>query len=151
MALKKRTRNILLVILILGIIGGIYGYTEYNRKNADLSGAKADIVVTATQLYSEYTQNETSANAKYFNKVTNVRGVLKSVDKDHTGTVTLTLNSGDPQSNISCQLDARHVSDAENLHAGDTVTVTGTCSGKGESVMGIPSDVLLTRCAIAAK
>lgn len=151
MRIKKSTRNILIVILIALIIGGIYGYSEYTRKPADLADAKADIAVTAVQLFTEYTQNEAEANAKYFNKVTNVRGVLKSVDRDHPGSVTITLNSGDPQSNISCELDARHIGEADKLHTGDTVTVTGTCSGKGESVMGIPADILFTRCAITAK
>jgi hypothetical protein len=151
MKISKRTRNILIGIVVIGLIGGIYAYTEYTRGNADLAGAKADIIVSATQLFDEYTKNETVANAKYFNKVTNVRGLLKSIDKDPSGTATLTLNSGDPQSNISCQLDARHSGDADKVHAGDTVTVTGTCSGKGESVMGIPSDIVLTRCALVKK
>lgn len=151
MALKKRTRNILLSLLALGIIAGIYGYSEYTRTNADLSGAKADIVVSATQLFTEYTQNESAANAKYFNKVTNIRGVLKSIDKDHSGTVTLTLNSGDSLSNISCQLDARHIGDSDHIHTGDTITITGTCSGKGESIMGIPADILFTRCTLEKK
>src|SRR6185369_9250118 len=96
MALKKRTRNILLGILILGIIGGIYGYTEYNRKPADLSDAKPDNIVTASQLLGDYSKDEKAANQKYLNKVTSVRGVLKSVDKDHTGTVSLALETGDP-------------------------------------------------------
>ena len=151
MKIKKRTRNILIAIAVIVLVGGIYAYTEYTRGNADLAGAKADIVVSATQLFSEYSQNEATANAKYFNKVTNVRGVLKSIDKDHTGTVTLTLNSGNSLSNISCQLDPRHISDADLVHVGDSVTVTGTCSGKGESVMGIPSDIVLNQCALVKK
>ena len=144
MALKKRTRNILLVILLLGIIGGIYGYREYTRTNADLSGAKADIVVSATQLYTEYSQNEAAANAKYFNKIINVRGVFKSVDKDHTGAVSLALDAGDPMNGVSCELDPRHVSDADQIHAGDTITVNGTCAG-------VLTDVVLNRCAIEKK
>ena len=144
MALKKRTRNILIGVLAVVIIGVAYGYSEYNRKNADLSGASADIVVSAAQLFGEYTQNEKAANAKYFNKIINVRGVLKSIDKDHTGTVSLCLDAGDPIGGISCELDSRHLRDAEEVHTGDSLTLTGTCSG-------LLTDVVLNRCAVEKK
>jgi hypothetical protein len=144
MALKKRTRYILLGILALGIIGGIYGYSEYNRKPADLSGAKPDIVVSATQLLSEYSKDEKAANQKYLNKITSVRGVLKQVDKDHTGTISLALETGDPIAGVSCELDSRHTADTESIHIGDTITVTGKCAG-------MLTDVVLNHCALAKK
>ncbi len=141
MTLKKRTKYILFGILFFIIIGAIYGYLQYTRKNADLSGAKADIVVSATQLFSEYSQNEKAANAKYFDKIINVRGLLKTIDKDHTGTISLGLDAGDPMGGVSCELDARHSSDAGQIHTGDSVTVTGTCAG-------LLTDVVLNRCAL---
>ncbi len=144
MALKKRTRYILLGILAVGIVGGIYAYTEYNRKPADLSGAKPDIVVTATQLLSEYSKDEKSANAKYLNKVTSVRGQLKSIDKDHTGAISLALETGDPIAGVSCELDPRHTSDADRVHVGDSITITGTCAG-------MLTDVVLNRCSVEKK
>ena len=142
--MHKRTRNILIGVLTVVIIGAVFGYFQYTRKNADLSGAKADIVVSATQLFREFSQNETAANAKYFNKIINISGKLKSIDKDHSGTVSLSLDAGDPINGVSCELDPRHVSDAQQVHAGDSVTVTGTCAG-------LLTDVVLSRCAIVKK
>ena len=144
MALKKQTRYILLGMLAIVIVAGIYAYTEYVRKPADLAGAKVDIVVSATQLFNEYSKDEKAANAKYFNKVINVRGVLKSIDKDHSGGVSLSLDSGDPISGVSCELDARHVSDGEHVPPGDSLTVTGTCAG-------LLTDVILNRCSVERK
>ena len=144
MALKKRTRNILLGIFALGIIVGIYAFTEYNRKPADLSGATADITITATQLLKEFSQNETAANAKYLNKITRVRGVLKSIDKDHSGAISLSLDAGDPIAGVSCELDARHHADAAIVHPGDSVTVTGICTG-------MLTDVVLVRSSVESK
>ncbi|MEP7233712.1 MAG: hypothetical protein ABI778_00320 [Ignavibacteriota bacterium] len=151
MALKKSTRWGLLIALLLGIGAGMYAYSEYNRTNANLADVKADIIVSAKDLYKEYSQNEKGANAKYFDKVTNVEGTVKSVEKDQSGTLTLMLDSGDPSCNISCQVDKRNASDASGLKVGDTVVVTGTCSGKGEVIMDIPSDILFTRCAVKKK
>ena len=144
MAIKKRTRNILLGVLVVIIIGGVYGYTEYMRKPADLAGAKADIAVSSSQLFAEYAKDEKAANAKYFNKVISVRGVLKSVDKDHSGGVSLSLDAGDPMSGVACELDARHVADADRVHTGDTVKITGTCAG-------LLTDVVLNRCSVDQK
>ncbi len=144
MALKKQTKYILLGILVVIIIGAIYGYTEYMRKPADLAGVKADIVVSASQLFSEYSQNEKVANAKYFNKVINVRGILKSIDKDHSGGISLALDGGDPISGVACELDSRHIADAEHVRPGDSLTITGTCAG-------LLTDVILNRCSVVQK
>lgn len=144
MKLKKRTRNILIAIVVVGLIGAIYGYTEYNRKPADLSGAKADISVSAAQLFGEYSKDEKAANQKYLNKITTVSGVLKSIDKDHTGSISLSLDAGDPLAGVSCELDARHIADAEQVHVGDTVIVTGICTG-------MLTDVVLVRCSAQKK
>ena len=96
MKINRKIRNILIGIVIVGLIGGIYAFTEYNRKPADLSGAKADISVSAPQLLAEYAKDENAANKKYLNKVTTVSGILKSIDKDHTGSISLALETGDP-------------------------------------------------------
>jgi len=144
MKIKKRTRNIFIGILVIGLIGAIYAYSEYTRGNPDLAGAKADISISASQLLGEYSKDEKSANAKYLNKITSVRGILKSIDKDHTGSISLSLDTGDPIAGVSCELDARHLTDADKVHAGDSVTVTGICTG-------MLTDVVLVRCSAEKK
>jgi hypothetical protein len=144
MKIKKRTRNILIGVLLVVIIGAVYGYSEYTRKNADLAGAKADVVISAPQLLDEFSKDEKTADQKYLNKVTSVRGVLKSIDKDHTGSISLALDAGDPIAGVSCELDARHLADAESVHSGDSITVTGICTG-------MLTDVVLVRCSAEKK
>ena len=140
MKLKKSTRNILIAIGVIGMIVAIYAYTEYMRKPADLSGAKADISISATQLLGDYSKDEKAANQKYLNKILSVQGILKSIDKDHTGSISLAIDAGDPLAGVSCELDARHIEDAEQVHVGDTVIVTGICTG-------MLTDVVLVRCS----
>jgi hypothetical protein len=144
MKIKKRTRNILIGVVVLVLIGGIYAYTEYVRKPADLAGAKADVTLSATQLLGEFSKDEKAANQKYLNKITSVQGILKSIDKDHTGSISLSLDAGDPLEGVSCELDARHLADADNVHVGDNVTVTGICTG-------MLTDVVLVRCSAQKK
>jgi len=126
-------------IAALFIVAAIFGYREYTRGNADLAGVKAEVCIAAPNLLNEFSQNEAQANAKYLNKVTCTRGVVKSVETDHTGSVSVTLDAGDPIANVSCELDTRHLDEAAKIHTGDTVNVTGICTG-------MLTDVVLVRC-----
>ena len=67
-------KKVLLALGILGLFGAYYGYTEYNRKPADLSALKADVEVTPLSIVDEFTTDEEKANAKYLNKTVAVAG-----------------------------------------------------------------------------
>jgi hypothetical protein len=139
MKMNKKRWIIVGSIAVVLLAAAIFGYREYTRGNADLAGIKAEVCVTAPALLSEFSQNEAQANAKYLNKVTCTRGVVKSVETDHTGSISVMLDAGDPLANVSCELDARHLDEASKIHAGDTVNVTGICTG-------MLTDVVLVRC-----
>ena len=89
-------------------------------------------------------KQKSKLNKKYLNKITTVSGVLKSIDKDHSGSISLALETGDPLLGVSCELDARHIADAVALHVGDNVLVTGLCTG-------MLTDVVLVRCSAQKK
>jgi len=139
MKMKKKTWRILGGVALLVLAAASFGYYEYSRGNADLEGATAQVCIAAPALLGEFTQNEAQADAKYLNKITCARGVVKSVEKDHTGSISITLDAGDPIANVSCELDVRHINQAEKIHAGDTVNMTGICTG-------MLTDVVLVRC-----
>jgi hypothetical protein len=138
---RRRTWIILGSITLVLLAAGIFGYYEYTRGNPDLADQKPDVCIPAATLMNEFSQNETQANAKYLNKVTCTRGVVKAVEKDHTGSVSVALDAGDPMSDVSCQLDDRHLDEAQKIHTGDTVDVTGVCTG-------MLTDVVLVRCSV---
>jgi hypothetical protein len=137
----KTRWKILIGLLLVLTVGIVYGVREFTRGNKDLADAKPDVSIAATQLLSEYAANETVANKKYLNKVISVRGVLKSVDKDSAGMVTLSLDAGDPIAAVSCQLDTKHIDESAAVKSGDSVTVVGMCTG-------MLTDVVLVRSAL---
>src|SRR5438477_8896480 len=100
MKLKKRTWIILASIAGVLLAALAFGYYEYSRTNADLASAKPEVIVSAPALVNEFSQNEAQANAKYLNKVTRARGVVKAIETDHTGSVSLDLESGDPVADV---------------------------------------------------
>ncbi len=134
-------KKILLVILVLVVIGAAYGYYQYTRGNKDLSGAKADVSISAVDLYNEYSADEKIANTKYLSKVISVRGKISKIDKDATGSASIMLDAGSDMGGVSCLLDTRHNDEAAKLHNGDSVLINGSCTG-------MLSDVVLVRCSV---
>src|SRR5579872_1534296 len=90
--MKKRTWIILSSIAAVFLAALAFGYYEYTRGNADLADAKPDVCIAAPALMNEFSQNEAQANTKYLNKVTCTRGVVKSVETDHTGSISVMLD-----------------------------------------------------------
>ena len=67
-------RNILIAMLVLMAIAAGVGYYLYNKPAGTTISSDADHTVTATELFSEFEQNEEAANSKYLNKVLAVTG-----------------------------------------------------------------------------
>lgn len=144
----KRFWKIFVAIILLGGIGAGYGYYQFSRTNPDLAEAKPDVTVTAQDLINAYSADETAATAKFAakDKVILVRGVLKSVERDSAGAVSLVLDGGMPLSRVSCQLAEAHIGDVQWVHSGDSVSVIGSCSGFDNL---IDLRVVMVRCAVS--
>lgn len=139
--MKKKYIIILVVVLLIAIIAVVYGYKEYNRGQKDLSGEKADILISAPDLLKAFTDDEAKANTLYLDKLVAVNGKVKSADKDDLGNYTVQLDASSEMSNISCQMNEKYNSDAAKLRSGDEVIIKGTCTG-------MLMDVILIRCVI---
>lgn len=135
---------ILLVAFALGLGGGYYGWSEFNRKAADPADVVAQLSVDANALLSAYEANEEAANAQYTGKSIEVTGAVREVKKNDDGTVEIILNTESDLSAISCSCSGDNAKLAETLKTGDAATVRGTCTG-------YLSDVVLTPCAVIKK
>ena len=129
-------------MLLVFVGGGVaFGVREYTRGNDDLANATPQVTITAIELMNAYSNDETSANAAYLNKVVRVSGTIKDIKQDSLGSYSIDLESGSELGVVSCLLDKRHNDDAKRVQPGSNITVTGLCTG---SLM----DVVLVRCAI---
>ncbi len=133
-------KNILIGLVIAAIVGGGYGYYQWNKPHRDMASAKADMSLEAKVIYDEFTADENAANTKYLDKVIQVKGVVASTDKQEGSTV-ITLDTGDPMGGVVCELDALAKHEKTEFQAGEEVVFKGTCSGK-------LSDVQLSRCVL---
>ncbi len=141
----KAYKYILLVLLVLAIAGGIYGYLEYNRTSKDLMHVKADINVTAVDLCSQFSNDEKAASSMYIGvtpkeKVLAVKGKITSIDNEN-GLNSVLLGTDVDMSSVSCQMDSVYNADATQLKVGEEVVMKGICTG-------FLTDVILIRCVI---
>ena len=130
-------KKIVLVVLILAIAGGLYGYYQYNRKPAGVANQEA-ITINATALVASFMKDEKVAQTTYNNKVLEVVGVVAELGENQDHKTTLLLQSDDPLSNVFCTLEKK----ASSLpKVGDEIVVKGFYAA-------YTTDVLLTGCII---
>lgn len=135
------------MLLIAVFTGGWYGIKEYNRKPKDLAHEKADLIVTPSELFNNFAFNETEANKKFIDKILSVQGIIKSIEKNEQGFITLILSEGESMSSVRCSMDVDHQPDVSILKENSPVNVKGLCIGYNANEL-LGSDVLLNRCVI---
>jgi hypothetical protein len=134
-------RNLLLFVIILAVIGGLIGLYMYNKKNPDLSKVKADYVLQVSQLVNEFNQDETSASAKYIDKIVEVTGPVASIETTSDSTMNVTLADNNQMSGVICTFHGITNPASIEVKEGEIITVRGVCSG-------MLMDVLLNDCVI---
>lgn len=136
---------ITVILVITGLV--YYGFSEYNRKHKDVSDAVASFNTTGESIIHEFTTDEKSANTKYLDKIIEVSGIVKSIDKDDEGSVTVVLGSPSNISSIRCNIDSADRIETANLQKNIPVTIKGVCNGfNADELLG--SDLILNRCSI---
>ncbi len=148
---RKRIKTILLALLVIGLIGGLYAYKEYNRKNVDLTSITPAFVMMDTELINQFTENAISSNKKYLGKVIELNGTIKKVDTDPKGFHTVVIGNPTSMNSVRCSMDSSINKLADNLKVGETLTLRGICTGYNADDLGLGSDVILNRCLISKK
>jgi exonuclease VII large subunit len=78
-------------------------------------------------------------------KVIKVSGEISNVGKDQMNHVVVKLKTATDGAFINCEMEGM----ADNVTIGSTIALKGICSGYlFEADLGIPGDVILTRCFI---
>ena len=142
--MKKRTVLwIIVTIVVIGLVGGGYGYYEFFRTHADLSKVKPDYTLAASDLSSAFENDENAATQKYVDKVVQVTGPVASVELGSDSTINVTLRDDDALSGVICSFQGRGLDDVP-VKKGDVAVIRGQCSG-------VLLDVLLNNCVLISK
>jgi hypothetical protein len=134
-------KKILYTVLLAGLVIGGYIYYRVSKPRPSLADAAPALSIAATQLYSEYQSNETTADSQFVNKVIEVTGIITDIQATDT-TLAIELKGGD-QGGVNCEIAGGNNKN-NSLQKGSTVTLKGKCSG-------FLMDVTLADCVIEDK
>ena len=134
-------KKIVLIIAVLFVIAGGYGWYLYNKPVASTRDLHADYSITADDLFDQFDTNEAEANSKYLGKIIEVYGKVREFSIGDSGELNLIMGSKSPMFGINCGLSQGQDINYKNYKVGDSISVKGECSG-------ISLDVVLTRCFI---
>lgn len=148
---RKVKRNILLIVLLLGIAGAAIGYKIWNKPFTDALSGDA-INITAEQLLTDFTKDEASARKKYVpesvgDKILEVTGEVKEASLNDAGENVYILKAGSEMSGIKCVMEKEK--DVATAKAGDKIKIRGFCNGYlADEMIPDMAEVILNRCKI---
>lgn len=133
----KKTRFIILAVLVAVAIGAWYGWLQYDKPTPKATEAVTEITIEAPALMQAFQADEAAAGKIYNDKVVEVTGRVREVSSDSGGPATMYLETGDGLGVISCEC----APGMQPKSPGSEVTIKGFCAGYN-------MDVELKRCAI---
>jgi hypothetical protein len=147
---SKTKKTVLFSILGILLIASVIGYKMYNKKHFSVENATPVAEISATALHKTFSSDTTLANTKFIGdevnqKVIQVTGEVSEIKKDQQGSTIILLKTGTDGAYINCTLELK----PDSMAIGKNTTIKGMCTGYNyDAEMGIPGDVILTRCFI---
>lgn len=139
-AFKRHTFTFLLVALFV-LLAVASDDTKDPKHDQKVRTAPTVANVTATQLFSEYRENEVAADEKYKGKSVVVTGEVESIGKDITDTMYVTLKTKSSVFGIQAFFSDAHKSTVASMKKGQRLSVKCQCDGK-------MMNVLLKHCSV---
>jgi hypothetical protein len=136
----RKYKSVLQVALVIIAVACVYGYEEFNRGLPNLHFVKPAFNVQASDLISQFENDEHHASAQYSDKAISVRGVIGAIQATDTS-ATVFLNDGRSMTSVICQFDKKNRNEASRFRKNDLVTIKGVCSG-------FLMDVVMVRCVV---
>ncbi|HJV79066.1 MAG TPA: hypothetical protein VJ602_11845 [Paludibacter sp.] len=138
---------------IIGVVGFMIVLSVaiymFNKPKRNIAKTKAEYALTATQLITEFIQNEPAANSKYlsaaYGKVIQVSGIIGEINL--TGDTILNLSLKEPgmkSGSVNCSMQRTELNKIKLLKIGDKVTVKGECTG----YLNITNEVSVVKCLL---
>jgi hypothetical protein len=147
-----KTKKIIGITLLLALVtGAAIGYYLYNKDHFSVEEKSSSATIAAVDLHKKFVSDAAAAKATFIGdennqKVITVEGEVHEIKKDQSGKVIILLKTATDGAFINCSMDGK----TENSNAGSKIAIKGICTGYNfDAGMGIPGDVILTRCFIS--
>jgi hypothetical protein len=137
--MKTYVKIALFVVSFIALAAILAALYMYNLKATDMSKAKPDFIISATDVQKEFEVDEAAASKKYINKILEITGKIATVTKGGNNSISFSLATENEFSSVLCTFPA--ISDPSKFNPGDEIKLRGRCSG-------YLMDVQLNNCAI---
>lgn len=127
--MNSLVKNILIVVVALGIIGGAFGVYLFTKKVDSTKEMKADYSLKMEDLYGEFDKDEKAAFNKFKDKVIEVTGVVTAKGGADAQHVDVTLGSDAVEGTVSISLETDQVEKSNTIKEGSNVVIKGICTG----------------------
>ena len=141
---RKNIIRFILILLFLLTAAALFIFKEYNRTHKDTANLVPDFSVTAISFIKDFESDEQVSNKKYWDKVIQVEGTVKDINKDERGFFSVILGDTASLSSVRCSMDSTHNNEAGLVQKGRRAIVKGICAGFNADEM-LGSDVILVR------
>ena len=136
-----KKKRILLIVFLVGLVAAYFVYDNFLKTAPSMKRLDAEYQVNAVPFYSEFDENEEAANAKYLNKIVEVKGIVESVETPEGRLPIISLKT-DGFGVVKCTMESALDDDElDRLKPNATVTLRAEC-------IGVLLDVLLIRSII---
>ena len=121
---------LLLLLLLVILVGGFLFFRGNgpSENPATVWEQDTEIRTDAVSLFNEFMQDETGANEKYLNKITEVSGEVSTVNTGQ-GSTSVVLRTNDPAHGVRCRLEQRPGQAGKTYDVGEKVRFKCVCSG----------------------
>jgi hypothetical protein len=133
-------KKVLYGVIVIGLAGALYGLYLFYKAPESTHDQKTDFTLTASKLAEEYDADELMANEKYLDKILEVSGKVIEIQIEDSNP-TITLETGNPLSNVTASFYPDEVPKLSNIRVGDEILIKGKCTGK-------LMDVVLNYCIL---
>jgi len=144
----KRVKQLLILTLIVGVLGGTYvWFFVYNKPHRDIESATPDYTETALSLYTHYQGGLNSPEKNLDGTVVEFSGVPSKVEVgDSLHVVVFAFGEGMfGDEGIRCTFLPKYNTQIEQLNVNQQHTIKGFCSGYNGT------DVILEQCSLINK
>jgi len=122
----NKTKQYLLYAFMAIILAAFFGaLTIWNAPKASVKSTPADFTLSATELFQEYSENQSIADKKFINHVIEVKGDIFEISKDQQGATVFLLTTGEQEAGVLCTMELGETQKISGKKVGDKITIKG--------------------------
>ena len=138
---NMKRKTLLVIAVCVALIAAFVVYTTFLKTAPSMKNLEAEFKLTAVELYTEFDTDETSANAKFQNRILEITGEVVEVISEEGGNTTIGLKT-EGFGLVKCTLESvPSFEELEQISIGGNLTIKGEC-------IGMLLDVLVERSII---